>query len=393
MNPSFVTPDDLRPDVFPGLRSFPTGMIYTFLPVPKAPAPPPEYVFVPTPDRMFGNDEDTRYHLAVQDWNLAWETAQLRPEFFSRELPKKLRWLRKYRERDITLVPLRGSSRLAAYTLLYHLLPLHALERFGIPALGRGGWPLGSVQTADHLGAGIETKLTRAFAHHVWPLLCPGSSLAAFATDESIRLLAHNLDYWFPHADQVVRRRVREFPRPPVEAKHRARFEKLKADVPDHIATIVPRYGGDVWSGEAEAWEATQEVVELADRDGRLRAIIDAIRSHRVQDDFSHRWSYAKEDFERKLYRKRSKVKVTFVEIDDTIPVHGPQTEVDESLLWEDLFAVLNEKERRIVVCLRSGYSGATEISKQLGYANHSPVSKALASIRAKAVRLLHGES
>lgn len=36
-----------------------------------------------------------------------------------------------------------------------------------------------------------------------------------------------------------------------------------------------------------------------ADADGRLRGILDAVRSNRVEDYFSDRWSYAREDFER----------------------------------------------------------------------------------------------
>ena len=58
------------------------------------------------------------------------------------------------------------------------------------------------------------------------------------------------------------------------------------------------------------AAEVVEDVVEAADARGRLRAIIDAVRSNRVEDDFSDRWSYAREDFERKLYHKRNKVRV-----------------------------------------------------------------------------------
>ena len=77
----------------------------------------------------------------------------------------------------------------------------------------------------------------------------------------------------------------------------------------------------------------TQAIVDQADENGRLRGIIDAIRSHRVTDDFSARWSYAKEDFERKLYSKRSKVRVSLVELPETLPVHGPTSEYTDSLL------------------------------------------------------------
>jgi hypothetical protein len=113
------------------------------------------------------------------------------------------------------------------------------------------------------------------------------------------------------------------------------------------------------------------------------------VRSNRVQDDFSNRWSYAKEDFERKLYRKRTKTQLTFVELDEAKPVHAPTSEVHENLLWEDFITLLNPKERRIVVFLKNGVTRVSDISKELGYANHSPVSKALTQIRKKAERYL----
>jgi hypothetical protein len=50
---------------------------------------------------------------------------------------------------------------------------------------------------------------------------------------------------------------------------------------------------------------------------------------------------------------------------------------------------LLSTKERRIVVCLKNGVTRVSDISKELGYANHSPVSKDLKQIRIKAERYL----
>lgn len=125
--------------------------------------------------------------------------------------------------------------------------------------------------------------------------------------------------------------------------------------------------------------------MEQADTDGRLRGILDAVRSHRVEDDFSDHWSYAREDFERKLYRKRSKIKVRFVELTDTIPVQGPETQVEDGLVLADFLALLDERERQVVVLLHSGVTKIGEVASILGYKNHSPISKRLARIRTKA--------
>jgi hypothetical protein len=207
--------------------------------------------------------------------------------------------------------------------------------------------------------------------------------------------LSHSLDYWLPYVDVIVQRRVKALGRVKYEDEDQRRaHEETQRNLDPGLDADVrrPCFGGDAWRGEDDAWEAMQEVVDAADRRGRLRSLIDAIRSNRVQDDFSPRWSYEREDFERKLYAKRARWKVSFVELDDTVPVHSPDAEPEQErrLLWQDFFSVLNEKERRIVVCLRNGATSATEIGRTLGYANHSPVSKALARIRRKAKRRLH---
>jgi hypothetical protein len=154
-----------------------------------------------------------------------------------------------------------------------------------------------------------------------------------------------------------------------------------------------PRKGGDVWRGQDEAATFVARTVDRADADHRLREIIDAVRSNRVEDDFSGVWSFAKEDFERRLYRKRSKISVKFVELIDTNPVQGPETEVVDRLVLADFMAMLDVKERQIVVLLFSGYTNLTDIGRVLGYANHSAVSKRLAAIRRQAGRSLTGSS
>ena len=83
------------------------------------------------------------------------------------------------------------------------------------------------------------------------------------------------------------------------------------------------------------------------------------------------------------MYKKRSKkFKVTLVELKDDIAIHSPHSQLFEDELCEDFIAILNEKERKIVLLLRSGITKQKEISEILGYSNHSPVNKKLAKIR-----------
>jgi hypothetical protein len=92
-------------------------------------------------------------------------------------------------------------------------------------------------------------------------------------------------------------------------------------------------------------------------------------------------------DFERKLYRKRLKIKVRFVELTDTIPVQGPEAEVVGGTVTAGFLSLLKPREREIVVLLNSGVTNLTELGDLMGYANHSAVSKHLARVRTAAIR------
>jgi hypothetical protein len=384
-----ATGEQLNPEIFPQLYNLSAGFIFRFVYRPTS-ITCPEFVYVPFEIHGTELDEEhwAKYELLVCQWNYLWETSQLRYEFFQDDLPAQLSWLTKFSNSNLYLLPHTEKTRYDAYIPLFHLLPQRTLQKYRLPMLRRGIWP--SIGYTHHavplLQADFEDRLSNAFAHHVWPLLSPGSRTEAFSKDDTIVLLSHNLDYWLPFAYSVAEERLRSFPRVPCEStEQESELKALQQTLPSDIQVDRPLCGGHIWAGETDAWDATKELVEVADRNGKLRGIIEAIRSNRVEEDFSDRWSYAREDFERKLYSKRSKVKVSFVQLDDTIPIHGPYSELDENLLWEDFIGLLDKKERQVVVCLRSGETKVGEISKILGYANHSPVSKALKRIRQKA--------
>lgn len=53
---------------------------------------------------------------------------------------------------------------------------------------------------------------------------------------------------------------------------------------------------------------------------------------------------------------KSTKIKVSFVELKDTIPVHGPESEVFENLMWEGFIALLDSKVKACC-CLPSKWN------------------------------------
>jgi len=369
-------PEHLTPGVFPRMWAMSAGTVSNA--VLRAERPfPLEYVTIP-----FSATKFVELTSAVGIWNLLWETAQFRVHLYDdEELAAELRSVVGFEETNVAFVP-RTRSRYYEYSPLAHLIPGGTLDRFGLPRLCGGHWPfvVGALDVDSHLPADFETRLARAWASTVWRHLNSGSPLSGFSKDDPIRLLAHNLDFWIPPVTTVVQEILREFPlvdngidptQPGCEGLTAAR----------------PRVSGDLWCGEAEAAEVVEQTVEAADSGGRLRGILEAVRANRVEDDFSDRWSNARIDFERKLHRTRSKVKVRFVELTDTIPVQGPDTEIEGRLVSADFLALLDPPNRQIVVLLTSGYTKLTEVADVLGYRNHSAVSKRLKQIRDQAAR------
>ena len=285
----------------------------------------------------------------------------------------------------MTFVP-RTATRYYEYAPLYHLLSRSQAERHSLPLVCAGIWPYtaNADQPDRYLPTDFGARLGRAWASAVWRHLSPGSPLSAFSRSEPVRLLAHNLDFWIPPVTAAMEEILRGFPVVGEDAEEEP-VRLADGNILEGAVAASARCGGTLWSGEDWAAEVIGQVVDAADADGRLRAILDAVRSNRVEDDFSDRWSYAREDFERKLYHKRNKERVRFVELTDTIPVQGPETEVEGDLVVGDFLALLDQRERQIVVLLRSGYTKLGEVASILGYKNHSPVSKYLARIRRKA--------
>ncbi|SNT47298.1 sigma-70 family RNA polymerase sigma factor [Rhodococcoides kyotonense] len=375
----FVPEDEATDDDYPRMTNLSAGFIFQTVIRPRTPMRP-EYVTIEM------ENASHELHLAVSEWNMLWESAQFRRRIFDiDDLPEQLGQLAELGDNNITLVP-RTSTRYYEYAPLLHLLPRRTLEHFGLPLLRTGQWPfvIDRSNLDRHLPVDFEHRLARAWAWHIWPHLNSGSGLAAFTGNDPIRILAHNLDFWVPPVTSVMQDVLREF----------AEVDKgvvpgpvplVGGDFLDGAVIGNPRMGGDIWRGKTEAAKVLEQSVQSADATGQLRGILDAVRSNRVQDDFSDRWSNAKEDFERKLYNKRTKVKVRFVELTDTIPVQGPESEVLGDLVTNDFLALLDERERQVVVLLSSGWTRQREIAEQLGYSNHSAISKRLTAIRKKA--------
>lgn len=375
---TFLPTGEATPDTYPAVYNMSAGMLFGGVIRPVDPQLP-DYVAI----RM--DQSNLEMVGQVSMWNMLWEAGQFRRRFFDENtMPPQIAKIADLGDINTIFVP-RTASRYFEYLTLFHLLPRATVERFGLPLLRRGLWPfLADHSNIDfHLAPDFGERLANAWAWTVWPHLNSGSRLSAFSPNDPIRLLAHNLDYWVPPVTQVTQDILTMFP---VVDKEVAVGPVTLEDgsVLAGALTGNPRTGGPIWEGEEDASFVVADTVEAADSNGQLRGILDAVRAHRVADDFSAQWSNAREDFERKMYRKRNKVQVRFVELTDTTPVQGPESEVLGNLVTNDFLALLDTQQREIVVLLSSGYR-QHEIAERLGYANHSPISKKLAQVRRKA--------
>lgn len=377
---------DFNRDKFPNLWNLSSGYFFGHLPIPKE-KKKPEFVFIKNYEN--GKQLHAEKEVTIAEWNMIWEVGHLRTDFFWQKLPKELEWLKNYEGENIYLVPDHKDFLHQTYSPLFHLLPYKVRKQFRLPLLKKGNWPFitdyQSHLLDDIFKINFESQLSKAFAHHIWPLLDSQSNLQSYANNDSITLLAHNLKFWLPSMYSVLEEEILNFGRiEPKSVEQVNRIAILQSQYPE-LDIKMPLKGGNIWTGEDEAWHFTKRLVKHADSNGQLRGIIDAVRTNRIQDDFSEKWSYAKEDFERKLYSKRSKVKVNFVELNECVAIHSQTSELDNNYLWDDLLSIIDNKERRVVVLLRKGITNHQDISELLGYKNHSPVTKTLKRIRKKA--------
>jgi hypothetical protein len=85
-----------------------------------------------------------------------------------------------------------------------------------------------------------------------------------------------------------------------------------------------PRMGGDLWNPEDpddRAW-ITGLLIDGDTTVESLEPVVEVLLGSATHEDFSTRYSWIKEDFERAFYSKRSKIKVRLHEFTDECPVY-----------------------------------------------------------------------
>ena len=237
-----------------------------------------------------------------------------------------------------------------------------------------------------------------AFEEYIWPRIAARGSRQDFAPDATLRLLAGDPRLWMHRLFRVALDLHEEFEVceeeekwNPLEKISEEFYSQLPEDQKKNFLIRRPLKGGDLWDVQNQQ-ECDDVVDQMLDGYGAfesLRPVLDVLHSDRTHDDFSDRYSWVKEDFERSFYSKRAKVKVTLQETMDDFPAWSAGEPAGyESVLFRDLLSFFNPKERHLIVAIRNGKT-VSEIAREEGLACHTAMSRKIKKLKARLRRLL----
>jgi hypothetical protein len=335
----------------------------------------------------------------IHDWNSSQRAGFLRSGETIEGLKAYIPFLEERRNPNMVLVPTyAGTSELDV--MLASLLPDALLDRYEIERRR----PNLNLSFFHHdVSPSYGWQARSAFAQHIWTRLAPRARLgeSAFAPNSPLRLLAGDTRFW---AHRIYRlaldRRDTYFEPTTHDDKGWKPIEDLRklilAEVPEderHLFKVErPLMGGTIWeeSNPAEREDVLQAAIDGDDVMESLEPVIDLLHRHRTHEDFSDRHSWIKEDFERSFYSKRARLKVDLVETIDDAPAYDLEpSEPYEQVLFRDVIAMLDQKERRLMIALRMGKNAST-IARESGLRGHASVSRRIAALKAKITSILN---
>ena len=321
---------------------------------------------------------------------------------------------------NVVVAPSRcGYSELLG--MLGSLLPDEVLKRHSIrrPDANLWLWPFSEPirflepgfldgRSVEEIGRLTDAHLHKlamiipnAFEQWIWKKLVRTKrfGMLDFAENSSLRLLAGDVRFWMHRLYRVAIDIYESFPPTtheddwwlPLDEIQRRMNEFVPDDERASYTIARPRVGGTLWAPDdldEREW-VTELLIEGDDTAQSLEPVVELLLGSTTHDDFSDRYSWVKEDFERAFYSKRSRVKVKFCEFIDECPVHdGHDTPGYEDILFRDLMAFFDPRDQTIILALRQGKT-RSEIAEQLGHAGHASVTRRVKQIERKMRQLL----
>lgn len=299
---------------------------------------------------------------------------------------------------NIILVPTRN-GRSSLDVMLAGLLPDHVLEQHN---LERRRTTLPLLLHNDERDRGYGPRAREAFSHYIWSKLCPRARLSenAFAASSPLRLLAGDTRFWENRLYRLALDRRDQLFEPTEHEEDDWESvdsfrKKMLAAIPDddhHLFTIArPLTGGDIWDvyDPDQREETIQAAIDGAGVMDSLNPVIELLHRHRAHEDFSDQNSWIKEDFERSFYSKRARLKVDLIETIDEAPAYDVEPNAPyEHVLFRDVIAVLDRRERRLALALRLGKNAST-IARESNLRGHASISRRIRALKSKISRLL----
>jgi len=339
----------------------------------------------------------TEVAMAVVEWNRHHRGGFVRPEEAVEVIERHLPGVLRMTNPNVFLVPrINGYTELHA--MLSSVLPDAILRRRGIGKIKATFWLYPFIDL-DVRTAAYAAATEAAFRDFIWPRLARKNRLKRlhFALDSSLRLLAGDVGFWMNRLYRVAVERCEFFKE--TRDDRWDSLARIEASVREELAPaeegrfIVrrPLMGGPLWDrddpGECEA--VVDEVLEGGGVMESLYPVLEVLHSHRTHEDFSDRYSWVKEDFERSFYSKRSKVRVSLVETVDELPAwEASAPEGYGRVLFRDLMCFFEPRDRHIILALRHGKT-VSEIARESGLRGHASVSRRVKRIKAKLRQLL----
>jgi hypothetical protein len=368
---------------------------------------------------------DKGYHEVIAhiaDWNRHYRGGSLREADNLEAVQKMVPALRRCRNPNIFLVP-RVNGYTELHAMLASVVPDDILRQHGISKLRADFWlyphlfnfckeldqpgiverlPLHEYQTRKREAArAYAPAACRAFETYIWTKLAKDQRwrFEFFDPRSPLRLLASDTPFWMNRLYRVALERSEGFEEVSEEGEkwkplwelRRELHRVIPQDQWPNFLVRRPLMGGWLWDpDDPEDCEAVVE--EMLNGGGvmaSLEGVLEVLHKHLIHEDFSDRYSWIKEDFQRTFYRKRSKIKVTLLETIDNLPVWPANEPLGYGeVLFRDLLAFFDRRDRHIVIAVRNGKT-VSDIAEELGHKGHAAISRRLAQIKVKLRRLV----
>lgn len=362
---------------------------------------PLELVFVPIDWNLRGQEDVAKLHLALHDWNQSYAAGHLRPADAFDAVTKRIQGIQHRANPNIILAPTTLTGVNALHTMLASLLPDSVLQQKNLKR-ERANMGLVLWGCQDRTAAYART-IEDAFSKVIWSKIAPKRRCNPefFSARSSLRLLAGDSRFWMNRIYRLaLDRRENWFSPTSFEEESCKSVEELQHEFDQamagdeersEFALRRPLMGGTIWL-ETDAEERNAVLEDALTGAGvmdSLEPVIDLLQKQHAHDDFSDRASWIKEDFERSFYSKRAKLKVELVETLDDAPVWSTDDcDGYGEVLFRDLVAALDVRERRLLLALRMGKT-VTEIATADGLRGHASISRRVTDLKKKVALLL----